>query len=451
LNLNTSGNPGRIQLNYQNLQTGDSNAEGASATVGVKNSNTATAGANPLLVEFNGTGANRALVGTGKSLVLLVQTASATVVSSSVNPSVFGRSVTFTATVSPASGSGTPTGTVTLQDNGATLGTSLLSGGSATFVTTSLGVGTHAITVFYSGDAFFTGSGSGVLSQTIKKDGTNSAVVSSTNPSVFGQNVNFTATVNAKLPGSGTPTGTVTFLDGASTLGTASLSSGKATLKAKLAVGTHNITISYGGDANFNASTSATLTQTVNKDATTTVVTSSLNPSVSGQAVTFTATVTANTPGSGTPGGAVTFLDGSTTLGIRSLSSGKATFTTSSLSTGVHSITAVYHGNSSFTASTSATLHQTVNAADVQLLVGGLSLIPTLANEGTGAIVSFTRAGGEPVSIGHQLANPAWSDPQGSVVLTLPEDWSPVRGRTKDAVPFPDLVSVLDLFFAEQG
>ena len=87
--------------------------------------------------------------------------------------------------------------------------------------------------------------------------GTTSVVTSATNPSVFGQSVTFTATVTAVAPGSGTPTGSITFLDGSTTLGTATLSGGKATFKTTaLAAGPHTITVSYSGDGNFVTSTS---------------------------------------------------------------------------------------------------------------------------------------------------------------------------------------------------
>ena len=103
----------------------------------------------------------------------------------------------------------------------------------------------------------------------------------------------FTATVTIVAPGAGTATGTVTFMDGATTLGTGTLSGGVATFTtATLSVGNHNITAVYGGDASFNASTSNTVDQEVQKADTSTVLTSSTNPSEVGQPVTFTATVT---------------------------------------------------------------------------------------------------------------------------------------------------------------
>jgi YD repeat-containing protein len=95
--------------------------------------------------------------------------------------------------------------------------------------------------------------------------------------------------------------------------------------------------------------------------ATTTTVTSSVNPSVTGQAVTFTAKVVASGGGTGTPTGTVTFSDGTTTLGAGTLSAGTATYTTNSLSVGSHSITAVYGGDTTFVASTSSALTQMVN------------------------------------------------------------------------------------------
>jgi len=195
--------------------------------------------------------------------------------------------------------------------------------------------------------------------------GTTTGLTSSVHPwSVFGQPVTFTATVTAKSPGAGTPTGTVTFEDGSSTLGTGTLNgSGQATFTTStLAVGSHSITASYGGDATFTGSTSSALTQTVKKASTATLVSSSANPSVSGQPVTFTATVTAKSPGGGTPSGTVSFKDGSSTLGTGTLdSSGQAMFTISTLTVGSHSITASYGGDASFKGSTSPKFTQTVN------------------------------------------------------------------------------------------
>src|SRR5439155_16887480 len=113
----------------------------------------------------------------------------------------------------------------------------------------------------------------------------------------------------------GTATGTVTFMDGVTTLGTGALSGGTATLTTSaLTAGTHSITAVYGGDTNFVGGTSAAVPETIGHAAPAVALATSVNPSVSGQAVTFTATVTAGSPGSGTPTGSVTFFDGVTAL-----------------------------------------------------------------------------------------------------------------------------------------
>ena len=156
------------------------------------------------------------------------------------------------------------------------------------------------------------------VAHTVNAAGTTTTVVSSANPSVFGQSVTFTATVTPTPAGGVVPTGTVEFFDGATSLGTGPLDgAGQATVvTSALALAGHPITATYGGDANFSGSTSPAVTQTVNQASTTTVVVSSASPSVVGQPVTFTATVTATPPGAGTPTGTVTFtVDGTTTVG----------------------------------------------------------------------------------------------------------------------------------------
>ena len=200
--------------------------------------------------------------------------------------------------------------------------------------------------------------------------------------------MNFTATVKAVAPGSGTPTGSVTFLDGSTTLGTATLSSGgKVTFTTKaLPVGSDTIMAVYGGDSNFITSTSTALTQTVNQDATKTTVTSSANPSVSGQPIIFTATVKAVAPGSGVPTGTVTFYDGSTSLGTAQLyGSGHATISISTLVVGSHMITASYVGDGNFTASASTALTQTVNQDATKTTV-----VSSANPSGSGQPVTFT-------------------------------------------------------------
>src|SRR5207253_2935590 len=97
---------------------------------------------------------------------------------------------------------------------------------------------------------------------------TTTILVSSLNPSNRGQLVTFTATVTGNVPGSNTPTGTVTFTIDGVTQATVALSNGVATFAtSSLAAGSHVVVASYNGgalgDITFSASTSAPLTQTV--------------------------------------------------------------------------------------------------------------------------------------------------------------------------------------------
>ena len=244
-------------------------------------------------------------------------------ITSSASPSVLNQSVSFTVKVSAAApGSGTPTGTVQFRIDGSKFGSAVaLAGGSATSTSIStLKLGNHTITASYSGDGNFTASTAPSFTQVVSKDNTTTKLVATVNPSVYGQSISFTASVAAVAPGTGTPTGTVTFFDGSTTLKTVTLTAGAATYSTtKLVTGQHTITALYNGSSTFAISTSAVLTQTVNQDHTSTVVTASADPSIFGQSVTFTATVKAASPGSGTPTGSVTFMDGSTALGSATL------------------------------------------------------------------------------------------------------------------------------------
>ncbi|HWC10637.1 MAG TPA: Ig-like domain repeat protein [Acidimicrobiales bacterium] len=181
------------------------------------------------------------------------------------------------------------------------------------------------------------------------------------NPSTAGQAVTFTARVTSSAPGS--PTGTVTFREGTTVLGTAAVSGGSASFATSaLGAGSHSVTAEYSGDAAFAGSSSSAVTQMVNpatQTATSTSLTSSPNPATSGQPVTFTARVQP-TSGSGTPTGTVSFRRGRLILGTGTLVGGAASFTTSDLPEGTYDIAASYSGSTSFAASASAPVTQTV-------------------------------------------------------------------------------------------
>jgi hypothetical protein len=218
----------------------------------------------PVNVTSSRTFSTRTICGTVTSLspFVLFSPSTSTTLSSSLNPSTFGQSVTLTANVI---GAGSPTGTVTFKDGSTVLASEPVSSGLASFSTTSLAGGSHSVTAVYNGDSTFLGSTSSALSDTVNLASTSATVTASASPSTVDQGVTFTASVTVQAPGSGTPTGTVTFKDGSTTLGTGTLdSAGQATFAtSSLAAGSHSITAVYGGASNFTGSTSSTLSQSV--------------------------------------------------------------------------------------------------------------------------------------------------------------------------------------------
>jgi len=301
-------------------------------------------------------GDNNFLGNTSNSVTQSVKKITTTTkVSSTLNPSFVGQSVTFTATITSGFGLPPPDGeTVTFKRGTTTLGTAPLSGGSASISTSSLAAGSYTITASYAGDAKYVAS-SGSLLQKVNKYATTTAVSAAPNPSTYGQSVTLTATVSSSQ--GAPPDGEiVTFKNGATVLGTGTLSGGTAMFStAALGVGSKTITAVYAGDATL-ATSSGTVTQKVNKAGTTTTLTSDPNPSTVGTTVTFTATVTSS---GGTPTGTVAFKQGATTLGTGTLNpSGTATFSTSTLTKGSHSVAATYNGSTNFATSTSASVTQ---------------------------------------------------------------------------------------------
>jgi hypothetical protein len=134
----------------------------------------------------------------------------------------------------------------------------------ATLTTTKLAVGTDSLTTVYAGNANFNGSTSAAVKEVVAKAKTTTTLASSANPATHGTAVTFTATIKPAFPGS--PTGTVTFKDGTTVIGTAGVSATTHQAKlttSKLAVGTHSVTAVYGGGSNYLASTSAALKQVI--------------------------------------------------------------------------------------------------------------------------------------------------------------------------------------------
>jgi hypothetical protein len=166
-----------------------------------------------------------------------------------------------------------------------------------------------------------------------------------------------------------------------------------------LGVGNHALTASFDGTAAFTGSTSAAAAVTVNRAATTVALRSSVNPAVTGQAVTFTAAVAVVAPGATTPTGTVTFMDGSVVLGTVAVGSGgKATFTTSFAATGGHAITAVYSGDAIFVGNSQALTEQ-VNAATTRKATT-TALLASANPAVVGQAVTFTATVRDPAGAG---------------------------------------------------
>ncbi len=322
------------------------------------------AGRHPILAMFSG---NSSFVGgSSASLTQVVNRAPTSItLSASTNPSVFAQPVTFSIVISALPGAPAPTGTVNLLDgNSIILSGALDSGGKASLNTSFLAVGTHSLTAQYPGDGNYASATSPALAETVNRNSSTTTLAAAPNPSAFGQPVTFSASVSAAGGASGVATGTVSFSDGSTTIGSASLdSNGKGTLSlTSLTVGTHSISASYAGDSNFSGSTSSAVSQLITKAPTSVAVTASPNPAVFGQSVTLTATIAPSGSNAAIPTGTVTLTDGPTTIGTITVdNTGKAVLSLSSLSGGVHSISATYSGDNNFSVSTSPPVSETVN------------------------------------------------------------------------------------------
>jgi Bacterial Ig-like domain (group 3) len=329
------------------------------------------------------------LASTSVAITQNVQAVTDTPLTSSSNPSLSGQSINFVATIEPT-GSFTPTGTVTFEDNGGSLGTTAVStsGGvsTATLTTSSLTAGTHPIAAAYSGDSNNAASTSPTLQQIVEAT-TSVTLATGGSPSLLGNSVTFSASVPATV--NGQPSGTVSFLDNGNQIGSTTLDgSGNASFATSiLTLGSHPITAVYSGDALDAASTSTTKTQVV-LEPTQVAVLSSVNPSQPGASVIFTASVT--TTGPGTPTGTMTFNDGVTPLGTETLSTTAgittATLATTSLALGVHSITAVYGGDVSNAPAPSPAFIQNVAQTTTVGIVSGTN--PAIA--GTLVVITAT-------------------------------------------------------------
>jgi large repetitive protein len=305
------------------------------------------------------------------ALNLDVQGTSAVQVNSSPNPSIYGNSVTLVATVTSNSGVAA-TGTVKFLDGTTQIGTAALAGnpGATSFAISTLTAGSHSISASYQGDQN-NGPASASIAQTVNLTPTVAAVSATPDPGIAGKAITLTATVTV-ASGTGKTTGTVTFTDGAASLGTANVGAGGvASLNKTLFPGPHAIVATYSGDGNNNGSASAPLALPINLATTSVALTSSASPATVLSPVTFTAAVTGN---GGVPTGTVTFAVDGTAVNAATLdATGKASFSDSNMTVGSHAVTASYSGDADDNPSVSSALTQAMHA------------IATTTSLGTGA------------------------------------------------------------------
>ena len=308
----------------------------------------------------------------------------------------------------------TGTGTLTFYQDGVSL--CVLSVNIFISCPATVGVGTtagtHVFDSVYSGDATYEGSTSNLVTINVLQDSTVASGAGSPNPSPAGQPVTLTATlIGNDAPSTGPsgpplgnympPSGTVTFLNGTTVIGTGTLvtsgggvSSTATLITTTLPVGTDSITATYAGDMDFSGTVSPVFTETITPVvATTTTLTSSVNPSYFGQSVTFTATA-ALVGGASAPvaTGTVTFLDNGTAIGTGTLNAaGVATFTTSTLAVGSHNMTASASGDVLTGPSSSAVLVQLVDALPPPGSVNfNVTVTPNPVSVGVGEGVQLT-------------------------------------------------------------
>lgn len=291
----------------------------------------------------------------------------------SASSMVFGKPLTLTATLAPVAA----TGTISFYDAGSIVGTATAAGGVASLLTSSLPIGTHALTAVYAGSTTYAGSSSFPVAVTVTAMPTTLALVGSAASTTVGLPITFTATL------SGGATGTVAFYDGASLLGTGVSSGTTATLSTSaLTVGTYTIKAVYTGVAGFADSASNTVAAVITPPIVTTTSLQMGTSSITlGSAMTLTATAQ---PAAAT--GTMTFYDGTSVVASSALNSGRATVSTSTLTLGTHSLTAFYGGSTLFAASTSPAATAVVSAVPavvsaVPAVVSALQAVaPTTAN-----------------------------------------------------------------------
>jgi Bacterial Ig-like domain (group 3)/FG-GAP-like repeat len=312
--------------------------------------------------------------------------ATAKVISSAASAAL-GSLLTFAATVS--GGGVTPTGSVNFLDGTTQLGTGTLVAGVASYSTSTLAIGSHSITVSYSGDGHYSAATSPAVTVNILAAST-VKLTSSANSVTYGMPVTLSAAVTGGTP---VATGTVTFSNGSTVLGTGTLNgSGVATYStSSLPVGMDSVTAAYSGDANYAAATSGGLSITVNSATATVALAPASASFYAGTAQAVTLSV-AGATGLPTPTGTITLSGGTFTSAATALSAGSAAITipANSLANGSNTITAAYSGDATYGTAKGTATYVVSTTAPGFTISGTAVTVSSGASSGNSSTVSVT-------------------------------------------------------------
>jgi len=332
-------------------------------------------------------------------------------------PADFSSPISFTATLSNVSA----TGAVTFREGSTPIAScTIVSGGSCSADFAGLSVGSHSLVADYAGQTgVFAGAQSATFTQDVVRATTTTTLVSSLNPSPYGTVLTLTATVINSGVG---PTGVVQFEEyvGGSekVLGQCTLtgSSCALTVSSSLSLGTHSLKAEYLSDTSYAGSYSSSLAQVINPISNGLSVVSSNTSALFGDAVTLYIFMNV-TPGPAT--GTVQLSDGTNPLGSPlTLVDGRASYVTSSLAVGTHSIGASYSGDTTYSAASASPISQTIsNTVTLALAQGKLSFTSGESNTYTATATSLS---GTPTGlVTFEEAIPGGSDiPIGSCTLS---------------------------------
>jgi hypothetical protein len=303
-----------------------------------------------------------------------------------------GSTARFTAKVTSAQGS--PTGSVAFADNTVVIATQPLVDGATTLTYTGATAGSHDIIATYEPSGSYALSAAANCFETVTALASASTLTVAPTTSTYGSPVQLKATVTpATPPGSGTPTGTITFLNGATSLGAVPLTDGSAALTTSaLPAGTNSLSCAYGGNSTYAASNCAALPVTIRAATTALTLTSSKNPAVYSNSITFTAHLTINGKPA-TEGNILNLAVNGQTIALTTDAAGAASYTTASLPVGRDAITASFAATDSLLAS-SASL-----AEDVTPAATSIQLTSTPNPSNTGQSVTISAVVTSPASI----------------------------------------------------